>query len=121
MNDSCNKLMRGYSQGMLKKISFIGTLLNDQALLVLDEPTNALDPKMISIIKSLLTKFKHEGRTIILSTHILNIAEELADRLAIIEKGRLIFTEEMKNLEMNDTYKNFSSLEELYLNIIESK
>ena len=106
-----------YSQGNLKKIFLIATLINDQDILILDEPTNSLDPHMISILKDVLSDLKAQNKTIILSTHILDIAERLSDRIAIIDKGHLQLVETIDYLDKVQQNGQKSKLEQLFLEI----
>lgn len=117
LNDVRKSFMRTYSQGMLKKTSLIAALINNQSILLLDEPTNSLDPKAISTLKSLLIKFKEEGKTIILSTHILDIAEKLSDRIAILDKGILKLVDSISVLNKIKIKGEKTRLEELFIEI----
>jgi ABC-2 type transport system ATP-binding protein len=99
---------------MLKKISIIASLMNDQPLYILDEPTSSLDPKTITALKDLLVDFRTKGRTIILSTHILDIAERLSDRIIIINKGKLVCNEPIERLQALEPDDNRTKLEKLY-------
>ncbi|MGA2111561.1 MAG: ABC transporter ATP-binding protein [Anaerolineales bacterium] len=79
-----------YSKGMRQRISLVRALLHDPHVLLLDEPTSALDPESAHIVRSLLRELRSEGRAILTCTHNLMEAEELADRIAILRRGRLI-------------------------------
>jgi len=79
-----------YSKGMRQRISLVRALLHDPRVLLLDEPTSALDPESAHIVRSLLRELRQEGRAILTCTHNLTEAEELADRIAILRRGRLI-------------------------------
>ncbi len=117
IDESKNTFLSAYSQGMLKKISLIAALINNQSILILDEPTNSLDPKMVTILKEILTEFKSANKTIILSTHILDIAEKLSDRIAILDKGKLKLVESIACLEKVNENGQRSRLEQLFLEI----
>jgi ABC-2 type transport system ATP-binding protein len=90
LNDRGNDLMEGYSRGMRQKIGLAGVLMHDPAVMLLDEPTNSLDPRSARIVKDLLGGLRDRGHAIMLSTHVLEIAEQLADRVAIIDHGRIV-------------------------------
>ncbi len=79
-----------YSHGMQQKTSLATALLHDPQVLVLDEPTVGLDPKSARLIKDILRQMADRGSTVFLSTHILEIAERMCDRIGIIHQGRLI-------------------------------
>lgn len=121
LEEATNKLLKACSQGMLKKISLIAALINNQSILILDEPTNSLDPQSISTLKQLLVQYKTEGRMILLSTHILDIAEKISDRIAIIDKGRLKLVENIAVLNSIDNKVGRTKLEELFLEITTHK
>ncbi|MCL4326842.1 MAG: ABC transporter ATP-binding protein [Candidatus Thermoplasmatota archaeon] len=78
-----------FSQGMLKRFSIVASLLNDPKNLVLDEVLNGLDPDGIRILRSMLRDMRMQGKSIFLSTHILTELEGIADRIAIIHRGRI--------------------------------
>jgi len=82
-----NEMIEGYSHGMKQKIAIIGALLHAPKLLVLDEPLGGLDPKSARIVKDLLSKLAGKGVTTILSTHVLEIADAVCDRVCVINKG----------------------------------
>jgi ABC-2 type transport system ATP-binding protein len=81
-----------YSLGMRQRLGLAGALLKDPALLVLDEPVNGLDPAGIREIRELLRALGAEGRTVFLSSHLLSEVEQTCDRVAIIDRGRLVLS-----------------------------
>ncbi|HEY4717161.1 MAG TPA: ABC transporter ATP-binding protein [bacterium] len=85
-----NELIEGYSHGMKQRLTFAASLLHRPPVLIVDEPVVGLDPKGARLIKGIFQKMREEGRTILMSTHILEIAEELCDRIAIMNEGGLI-------------------------------
>lgn len=80
----------GYSQGMKQKVALMGAILHKPKLLLLDEPLNGLDPKSARVVKELIHSLAKEGVTTIFSTHILEIAEAICDRLTILQTGRVL-------------------------------
>lgn len=80
----------GYSQGMKQKVALMGAILHRPRVLLLDEPLNGLDPKSARIVKELLHSLAREGVTTIFSTHILEIAEAVCDRITILQNGRVL-------------------------------
>jgi polyether ionophore transport system ATP-binding protein len=86
------KKARAYSKGNRQKVALIAALASDAELLLLDEPTAGLDPLMEAAFRACITEERHEGRTVLLSSHILAEAEALADRVTIIRAGRAVET-----------------------------
>ena len=80
----------GFSRGMKQKVALAGALIHDPRLLILDEPLTGLDASMARLVKDLLIERVKAGATVILTTHILEVAERLSDRIGIIHKGRLL-------------------------------
>jgi len=83
-------LLGGWSHGMRQKVALAAALLHEPEVLVLDEPTVGLDPRAARLVKDILREFCRRGRTVFMSTHILEIAEAMCDRVAIIDRGRLV-------------------------------
>jgi ABC-2 type transport system ATP-binding protein len=82
--------VRGYSLGMRQRLALAAGLLGDPAVLVLDEPANGLDPEGIVWMRGLLRRLAGEGRTVLVSSHVLTEVQQLVDRIVIINKGRLV-------------------------------
>ncbi|HEX9262353.1 MAG TPA: ABC transporter ATP-binding protein, partial [Candidatus Bathyarchaeia archaeon] len=91
-------MINSYSDGMKKKISLISAFLNRPKLLILDEPINALDPRSARIVKDYLQELKQQGVTTILSTHVLEIAEAVCDRIGIMYQGNILALGNMSEL-----------------------
>ena len=91
-------MINSYSDGMKKKISLISAFLHKPKLLILDEPLNALDPRSARIVKDFLHQLKMQGVTTIMSTHVLEIAEALCDRIAIMYQGNILALGNMEEL-----------------------
>lgn len=89
-----------YSKGMKQRLVFARSLINNPEILFLDEPTAGLDPLMAKKIKEIILDQKENGRTIFLTTHNMFIAEELCDRVAFINDGRLVVTDSPRNLKL---------------------
>lgn len=92
-----NIQLRKYSQGMLQRAGFAQALLNNPDLLILDEPLTALDPLGRRQFKTIIQQLKNEGKTVFFSSHILEDAEDICDRVGILVKGRLIKTGVLKD------------------------
>lgn len=118
MENALNNKIQSYSHGMRQKIVIIGTLLHEPQNLILDEPMTGLDPKASYDLKKIMKYYTQKNKTVFFSTHILEVAEKLCDRLAIINKGKIIFIgtyDDMKN-----ELKNNASLEDLFMEITEN-
>lgn len=104
-----------YSHGMKQKTSLAAALVHDPRVLVLDEPTMGLDPKSARLIKDILRQMADRGASVMLSTHILEIAQNMCDRIGIINKGRLIAAGTMD--ELRRLGQGESSLEDIFLSL----
>jgi ABC-2 type transport system ATP-binding protein len=87
-----NDMVRTYSLGMKQRLGIAAALLKDPSLLILDEPANGLDPAGIVEVRGLLRTLGAEGRTVFVSSHILSEVQQMADRVAIVARGRLVAT-----------------------------
>lgn len=90
LTDVANRKLRSYSLGMKQRLGIASTLLGDPAVIILDEPANGLDPEGIRWIRDFLKHFAQQGRTVLVSSHLLSEMALMADDLIVIGKGRLI-------------------------------
>ena len=118
MEDALNEKIESYSHGMRQKIVIIGVLLHSPKNWILDEPITGLDPKAIYYLKMIMKEYAKKGNVVFFSTHILEVAENLCDRVAIINKGKIVFVGKIE--ELKDKMKENNSLEELFMEIIEN-
>ncbi|OHB86417.1 MAG: hypothetical protein A2V98_08480 [Planctomycetes bacterium RBG_16_64_12] len=109
-------LTETYSHGMCQRLVFASALLHDPPVLVVDEPMVALDPKSARMVKDLMRARASAGMTVFMSTHTLAVAEEIADRIGIIDRGRLIFLGTQDELEQELSLGK-RSLEQLFLEL----
>lgn len=109
-------MINSYSEGMKQKIALISAFLHKPKLLILDEPLNALDPRSARIVKDFLQELKKQGVTTILSTHTLEIAQALCDRIGIMYRGKLLALGNMNELRQMASLPN-SGLEEIFLKL----
>ena len=114
LKDAVGNQIRSYSHGMRQKIVVIGALLHNPKLWVLDEPLTGLDPQSSFELKTMMRKHCEEGNTVFFSTHVLEVAEKLCDRIGIINKGRLVTVGSMK--ELREMRKD-ESLEQIFLEL----
>ena len=111
-----DELTERYSHGMKQRLIFAAALLHDPQVLVVDEPMVGLDPKNSRLVKDLLRSKAREGKTIFISTHLLSLAEEIADRIGIIHRGELRFLGTVGELERQFERLD-TSLEQLFLDM----
>lgn len=118
MEEALNEKIEKYSHGMRQKIVIIGVLLHSPKNWILDEPITGLDPKSIYDLKNMMKEYAKNGNAVFFSTHILEVAENLCDRVAIINKGKIVFVGKIEELKVK--MKENSSLEKLFMEIIEN-
>ncbi|CAN5878029.1 ABC transporter ATP-binding protein [soil metagenome] len=106
----------GFSRGMKQKTALAGALIHDPKLLILDEPLTGLDAGAARQVKDLLTARTKTGATVILTTHILEVAERMADRIGIIQHGRLLTEGRLEDLR-GEAGDRDASLEDLFLDL----
>jgi ABC-2 type transport system ATP-binding protein len=109
-------MINSYSDGMKKKISLISAFIHKPKLLILDEPLNALDPRSARIVKEFLYELKNQGVTTIMSTHVLEIAEAICDRIGIMYQGQLLALGNMDELRKTASLPG-SDLEDVFLKL----
>ena len=107
-----------YSHGMRQKIVLIGALLNDSNNLILDEPMVGLDPKSAYVLKKIMREYANANKTVLFSTHVLEIAEKICDRVCIINKGEIIAIGTID--EIKQKFNN-GTLENIFLEITEDE
>lgn len=114
--DRADELMESYSHGMKQKMAITSALIHEPDVLFLDEPTVGLDPKSARHLKNILREACNQGMTVFLTTHILEIAEQMCDRIGIIENGQMIALGTMDELRAQDGRKD-RSLEDIFLEL----
>ena len=106
------KKVRTYSKGNRQKVALIAAMASDVELLLLDEPTSGLDPLMERMFRDVVSEWKYDGRSVLLSSHILSEAEALSDRISIIRAGRIVETgtlESMRHLRRTNVSARLTS------------
>ena len=111
MEDKLGDTIDSYSHGMKQKIVLISALAHNPKILIMDEPFVGLDPKAVFDIKEVLNEMVKEGKTVFYSTHILDVAEKLCDRVAIVKDGKLVKSGSMKEI------KGDKSLEKVFMEL----
>jgi ABC-2 type transport system ATP-binding protein len=115
LNDALEEFAVNYSRGMKKKLALVCAMLHDPALLILDEPTNGLDPFATRALHEIIRANAAAGKTIFFSTHLLDQAEKLCTQIAIVAKGRLAAHGTLGELRARLT--SDSSLEEIFFSV----
>ena len=110
-----NDMVGSFSHGMKQKLALIGALMDEPKLLLLDEPFVGLDPKAAFTLKQHMRELTENGAAIFFSTHVLEVAEKLCNKVAIINHGQLVAQGDM------DTVKGDDSLEELFMELVEKE
>jgi ABC-2 type transport system ATP-binding protein len=113
-------MISSYSQGMKQKVAIIGALLHRPRVLLMDEPLNGLDPKSARLVKELIHGLAREGVSVMFSTHILEIAEAICDKLTILQGGKILAEGTSKDLRENAGLPG-SGLEEVFLKLTGTK
>ena len=111
IKDSLNNYIGSYSHGMKQKLAIISALVHEPKLLILDEPFVGLDPIASHAVKEVMKEFCSNGGAIFFSTHVLEVAEKLCNKIAIIKEGKLVVTGNMDEVTKN------SSLEDVFLEL----
>jgi ABC-2 type transport system ATP-binding protein len=117
LSDSVNDLIQSYSHGMRQKIVLVGAMLHEPDLFILDEPMVGLDPRSSNNLKKYMREHCNEGKTVFFSTHVLEVAEKLCDRIGIINRGKLIACGTMD--ELKSMAANRENLENIFLELTE--
>lgn len=112
--DDLTSQIASYSHGMKQKLAIISALIHNPKILVLDEPFVGLDPKATYMVKQIMHRFCENGGIIFFSTHVLDVAEKLCNKIAIIKEGKLIKTGKMEEVVQD------SSLEEVFLELTDN-
>jgi ABC-2 type transport system ATP-binding protein len=116
MADHSDDLIESYSHGMKQKTSIMAALIHDPKVVVLDEPTSGLDPRSAKVVKDVLRALCKMGKTVFMSTHILEIAERVCDRVGIINQGELVAVGTMAELRKRSA-EGHASLEDIFLEV----
>ncbi|MHA1902527.1 MAG: ABC transporter ATP-binding protein [Candidatus Thorarchaeota archaeon] len=115
IRDASDDLIETYSKGMARKTSLVAALIHEPKVLILDEVQAGIDPRGAATIKEILNGLRAKGATILMSTHILEIAEQMCDRIGIINEGAMVAVGTMEELRVKAVGQ--SSLEEIFLEL----
>ncbi|MEM1289058.1 MAG: ABC transporter ATP-binding protein [Pseudomonadota bacterium] len=117
LSTHANERCGGFSKGMRQKVALAGALIHDPRLIILDEPLTGLDAGSARQVKRVLSDLVAEGVTIIMTTHILEVAERMADRIGIIDRGKLVAEGTLEELRTRASAEG-TSLEDIFLAIV---
>ena len=107
--------IQSYSHGMRQKLLIIGALLHNPDVWILDEPMTGLDPKSSYELKEMMREHADSGKTVFFSTHVLDVAEKVCDRIAIVDKGQILFSGSIA--QMREHFQSNESLEAMFLEL----
>ncbi len=115
MENALGDKILSYSHGMRQKIVLMGALIHDPNAWILDEPMTGLDPKSSFLLKEMMRDHANKGNVVFFSTHVLEVAEKICDRVAIINKGNLLYVGGVE--ELRKTLGENTSLEDMFLEL----
>lgn len=119
LEDVLDDRIQSYSHGMRQKIVVIGALMHNPDIWILDEPLTGLDPKSSFELKKMMRQHADNGKTVFFSTHVLEVAEKLCDRVGVINKGKLLFLGTLE--EMKKHFKENQTLEKMFLEMTDDE
>ncbi|MGH4140823.1 ABC transporter ATP-binding protein [Clostridium sp.] len=119
MNNALTDQIQSYSHGMRQKIIIMGVLIHEPEVWILDEPMTGLDPKSSYVLKEMMREHANNGKSVFFSTHVLEVAEKLCDRVAVINKGKILFCGTLD--ELREHFKASGSLEKIFLEMTENE
>ena len=112
-------MVESFSHGMKQKVAMSASMIHDPDIYVVDEPTVGLDPKSVKLAKTFFKDLTQRGKTVFLTTHTLSVAEDLCDRIGIINHGKIVALGTMQQLKV--TQAEGSDLEAIFLKITEEE
>lgn len=116
ITSSLGDLISSYSHGMKQKLAIISALVHEPKLLILDEPFVGLDPKAAVVLKGIMRDICEDGGAIFFSTHVLDVAEKLCNKVAIIKDGKMVASG-----RMSDLVKDGESLEDIFMEVLDGR
>lgn len=113
MKDALTQKIKSYSHGMRQKIILMSALIHEPPIWILDEPMTGLDPKSAHILKEMMRNHADKGNVVLFSTHVLEVAEKICDNIAIMDRGKVLYSGSIEN--MRSEYETETSLENIFL------
>jgi len=120
LKDRANELVEAYSHGMKQRLIMSAALLHDPPLVIVDEPMVGLDPRAIKMVRDLFKKLSENGTTVFMSTHTLRLAEDICNRIGIINKGQVVATGSLEELKTAASIGN-TDLEEIFFRLTDEE
>jgi len=120
MGQDADRLIRTYSLGMRKKIAFLAAMVHRPTILIFDEPTGSLDAASARVVKDQMQIARDQGALVLFTTHVMEIAERLADRIAILHHGSLVADGTLEELKKAHGRSGSDTLEEIFLRLTAS-
>jgi ABC-2 type transport system ATP-binding protein len=117
IEEALTDYIANYSHGMRQKLFLIGALVHSPSCWILDEPLTGLDPEGAFDVKEMMKEHTKAGKSVLFSTHVLDVAEKICDRIGIISKGKILFIGTLEELKAKEQEEN-SSLEQLFLELV---
>jgi ABC-2 type transport system ATP-binding protein len=108
--------IQSYSHGMRQKLMILGALLHAPDVWILDEPMTGLDPRSAFMLKEMMREQADRGKTVFFSTHVLDVAEKICDRVAVIDRGRILYCGSIT--QMREHFQSTASLESMFLDLV---
>ena len=121
MGQDADRLIRTYSLGMRKKIAFLAAMVHRPNILIFDEPTGALDAASARVVKDQMQVARDQGALVLFTTHVMEIAERLADRIAILDHGSLVADGTLGEIKKAHARSGGETLEEIFLRLTGSQ
>ena len=118
LQDFGNELIETYSHGMRQKLTFIAALLHEPPVLIIDEPMVGLDPRAAKQVRELMKRYARDGRTVLLTTHSMEVAEEVADRVLLVHRGSIVAEGTLSQLR-TQVGNDRADLEAIFLRLTE--
>lgn len=119
MTKALGDKIQSYSHGMRQKIIVMGALIHEPPVWILDEPLTGLDPRSSYVLKEMMREHTEAQKTVFFSTHVLEVAEKICDRVAIINQGKILYSGRLD--AMKDHFNTSESLEKIFLEMTESE
>ena len=121
MGSEADRMIRTYSMGMRKKVAFLAAMVHRPNILIFDEPTGALDAASARVVKDAMERARDQGDLVLFTTHVMEIAERLADRIAILNRGSLVADGSLQEIRKAHARPGRRTLEEIFLGLTASK
>lgn len=119
MSNALTDQIQSYSHGMRQKIIIMGALVHEPEVWILDEPMTGLDPKSSYVLKEMMREHANSSKSVFFSTHVLEVAEKICDRVAVINKGKILFCGTLT--ELREHFKDSGSLEKIFLEMTDNE